>query len=87
MSCKKPCVVTNCSSLPELITPFKGGMLCRMDEVSDFVEKIRQLGNNSVLRKKMGEYNRQDVIKRFSLENMCERYNELYVGVLNGKKR
>ena len=78
MSCGKPCVVTNCSSLPELIDDDKGGFLCERDNVDHFVEKIRILAKDKKLREGMGKYNRKKVIEKFSFEALKDKYLELY---------
>lgn len=78
MSCKKPVVCTNCSSLPELIVNGEGGFLCEIDNVDDFVEKIKVLGADENLREKMGEFNRKRVLEKFTLERMAKEYLVLY---------
>ena len=78
MSCGKPCIVTNCSSLPELIDNGKGGFLCERDNVDDFVEKIKILSKDRLLIEKMGKYNREKVIKEFSFNALKDKYLKLY---------
>jgi len=77
MACGKPCVVTNCSSLPELIDN-KGGYLCERDNVNDFAEKIRILAKDRKLREKMGKYNKEKIVNKFSFEALKNKYLELY---------
>ncbi len=77
MSCGKPCVVTNCSSLPELIDE-KGGFLCERDNIDDFVDKIKILAKDKKLRGGMGGYNRKKVVKEFSFEALRRKYLDLY---------
>ncbi|MBU2639836.1 MAG: glycosyltransferase family 4 protein [Nanoarchaeota archaeon] len=77
MSCGKPCVITNCSSLPEVMDS-NGGFLCERDNVDEFVEKIKILANNKKLREKMGKYNRRRVVENFSFEALKDKYLELY---------
>lgn len=78
MSCEKPVVCTNSSSLPELIVDSKGGFLCEMDNVDDFVEKIKILATDKSLREKMGKFNRKRVLEKFTLERMAKEYLKLY---------
>lgn len=82
MGCGKPIITTDCSSLPELVIDGKGGFLCEKDNVNDFVEKIRTLGEDSALRKEMGIFNRKYVEKYFTLENMGSNYIRLYAQYL-----
>ncbi len=77
MSCGKPCVITNCSSLPEVMD-IHGGYLCERDNVNDFVEKIRILANDKKLREKIGKYNREKIVKEFSFEALKKTYLKLY---------
>lgn len=78
MACEKPIVTTNSSSLPELVTDGKGGFLCEIDNVDEFVNKLLLLSEDESLRKKMGEYNRKKVLKDFTLQDMGKNYFNLY---------
>ncbi len=78
MACGKPAVVTNYSSLPELIDNGKGGFLCEMDNVNDFVEKIKILADDKKLREQMGKYNRDKALSDFSLLKMGKKYEKIY---------
>lgn len=82
MSCGKPVITTNCSSLPELVINNKGGFLCEIDDIDDFVAKIILLSNNPNLRKSMGQFNRQRIIVKFNLKKMGKQYQKLYREVL-----
>ena len=75
MACKKPVVASVSSGLYEMIEN-KGGFLCKT--VADFVEKIKILADDENLRKKMGEYNRKRVIKKYNLLNMGKQYKKIY---------
>jgi len=87
MACAKPVVTTNCSSLPELIVNGKGGFLCEMDNVDDFVAKIKILGADENLRKRMGEFNRKRVLKKFTLERSVKEHIKFYKQLIKEKKR
>lgn len=78
MSCEKPVVATNCSSIPELIIDGKGGYLCPMDDVSAFAEAIRHLAEDENLRTTMGRFNRQRVLDLFTIEKMTQEYLKVY---------
>ena len=78
MACGKPIITTNCSSLPELVINHKGGFLCEIDNVSDFVEKIKTLSKNKYLMKKMGQFNRRRIVEKFNLREMGKEYQQLY---------
>lgn len=56
----------------------KHGFLCKMDDVNNFVEKIRIPGENADLRKRMGEYNKKKILEKFTLSIMVKEYVEIY---------
>lgn len=78
MSCEKPIVTTNYSSLPELVIHEKGGFLCKKNCIDDFVEKINILGDDCNLRNKMGHFNREIIIEKFGYERMAIQYARIY---------
>jgi len=78
MSCEKPVVTTNCSSLPEIVINGENGFLCKIDDIEDFVDKIMILADNPAMRKNIGIKNRKRIIEDFSLPKMGNEYNELY---------
>jgi glycosyltransferase involved in cell wall biosynthesis len=82
MACAKPVVATNGSSLPELVVEGKGGLLCRMDDVKDFAEKVRYLAGDENLRRDFGRFNRDRICGQFSLDRMCREHLILYRNLL-----
>ncbi len=82
MACGKPVVATDYSSLPELIMDGRGGFLCKMDDVSDFAEKVEMLAKDENLRKKAGIYNRKIVLEKFGQEKMASEYIKLYKSII-----
>lgn len=82
MACEKPVVATNCSSLLELIDDGRGGFLCKMDDVGDFVEKIGILGDDENLRGNMGRYNRKKVVNCLNINSMGKQYEQLYKSII-----
>ena len=78
MACGLPVVATNGSSLKELVVEGKGGFLCELGDIRGFATRINQLAENPVLRREMGEYNRQRAEKLFSLAATLKQYRELF---------
>lgn len=78
MACGKPVVATNYSSLPELVVDGEGGYLCELDNVEDFVDKVRKLAYDVERREKMGKFNRRLVEKRFAYQRMGAEYLNFY---------
>lgn len=82
MACGKPIITTNCSALPEIVIEGQSGYLCKMDSINHFVERIKTLGENPALQRRMGEFNRARVEENFSLEKMAQQYIDLYQSIL-----
>lgn len=82
MACGKPIIATACSSLPELVDNELGGFLCEMDNVDDFIAKVKILAKSSSLRDEMGQYNRRKAMRDFDIEKCIEKYFSVYNEVL-----
>ena len=82
MACEMPVVATNCASLPEQIDHEKGGFLCMMDDVHDFVDQILYLAEDEELRNQMGKYNRKKVLAKFTESHMTRNYIDEYQSLL-----
>ncbi|BAO43527.1 glycosyl transferase family 1 [Thiolapillus brandeum] len=82
MACGLPVVASDCSSLPELIDHGKGGFLCGVGDVPDFVKRIGQLADSPGLRREMGLYNRHKVESCFTLSGMIDAYRMLFDDML-----
>lgn len=86
MACGKPVVCTNTSSLPELVIDGQGGFLCTINDVDDFVAKIKILAANKNLRRKMGKFNRKRVLEKFTLERSAREHIKFYKQLIRNKK-
>jgi len=82
MSCAKPVVATNCSSIPELVVDEKGGFLCEIDDVDMFSKRIRYLSENPDVREQMGKFNRERVLTSFTQSQMVKNYLQLYQSLI-----
>lgn len=82
MSCGKPIITTDCSSLPELVHQGNGGYLCKINDVTDFVNNITKLSKDKNLMKYMGNYNRKRAQKLFSLKEMSDTYVKCYKSLI-----
>ncbi len=81
-----PVITSDCSSLPELIDNGRGGFLCPVDAIDDFVDKIRLLASSPELCKQMGEYNRQKALTCYNPDRMGREYIQLFQQLLMGKE-
>ncbi|UUX91809.1 glycosyltransferase family 4 protein [Methanoplanus endosymbiosus] len=82
MACGKPVITTNGSALPELIVDGKGGFLCEMDNIDDFVSKIKTIFDDEKLMEDMSEYNQNCITKKFTLDKMAMEYKLIYQKLL-----
>lgn len=83
MACGLPIVASDCSAIPELVKSGKGGFLCPVGNPKAFAEKINLLANSPQLRKEMGEYNRMQAEKYFTIDKMVQAYRRLFEEILN----
>jgi glycosyltransferase involved in cell wall biosynthesis len=77
MACGKPIIATHCSSIPEIVTNKSNGYLCEIDNVDDFVEKIREIRAERKI-KVFKKVNREKVVQQFSLNPIILKYEQLY---------
>ncbi|MBI2799248.1 MAG: glycosyltransferase family 4 protein [Gammaproteobacteria bacterium] len=78
MACGLPVVATRCSSLPEQVHDGRGGYLCVPGDPNDFAQKLIELADSEVLRRSMGDYNRELIEREFSLRTMLDAYRDLF---------
>jgi len=83
MACGLPVVATECSSLPELIVDGEGGYLCELGNVNEFAGKINELAASPGLRREMGQFNRERVEAKFTLQRMVDDYCNVFDQVLS----
>lgn len=80
MACGKPVVTTNYSALPEVVEHSRNGILCRIDDVDDFVSACKKIA--AQLRSRDYRHNRDDMIRKFSLKKLNAQYVILYRNVV-----
>ena len=81
MACGKPIITTDCASMPEVIRDGHNGFLCEMNNVEDYIEKIRYLAQNKHLQANMGAQNREKISSTFNLKIMTGNYIKEYFKV------
>lgn len=82
MACGLPCIASKIRGNVDLIENGIGGYLLSPKNVNGFAESITVLSNNELLRKQMGSYN-LDVIKKYDIEVVKKKIEEIYREVLN----
>jgi glycosyltransferase involved in cell wall biosynthesis len=84
MACGLPVVSSRSSAIPELVIEGKGGYLCEPGDVAGYIEAVRRFAESAQLRSDMGRWNRERVVRKFSLGGWGRRYAELYRDLCKG---
>lgn len=85
MAAAKPCITTNTSSMPEIVLDKKTGLVVstkNADELADAMEKIL---NDPEKANQMGFSGRQRVLVEFTLKNMLDKLELLFLQTLKNK--
>jgi glycosyltransferase involved in cell wall biosynthesis len=78
MACGCPVIATNTASLPEIVRHGQSGLLCRVDDVSDFVAACRTLATDHARWRAFCTNARTQIVANFSEKAIAARYIELY---------
>lgn len=84
-ACGLPVIVSESSSLPEVVKQGETGFLCRKDCVEDFVSAARFLANDLQRWRAMGAAARAHAEESFSLDVMVDKYKAVYRSVLEDR--
>lgn len=87
MACGKPVLVSNTSSLPEVIKDNVTGFLAQPENINDWLEKINLLSKNSELRRKMGKAAREYVLRanknKFNWQKAAQQQYDIFKKLIN----
>lgn len=81
-ACGLPVIASRSSSLPEVVDDGVTGILCPPDDVEAFVQAILLLARDETLRISMSQAARIRATRDFMLDQMVDRYIELYRSML-----
>ncbi|WCL49233.1 glycosyltransferase [Leptospira sp. GIMC2001] len=81
MACGIPVVATRAGGIPEMVIPDDGGFLCDIGDSESLAEKYKLLIEDSALRNRMGEWNR-DWVHKFSNDYMVKKTIQVYFSFL-----
>lgn len=76
-----PVIASNCSSLPEVVRHRETGLLCKMDDVSAFVDAVQLLADFPDIWGAMSSNARQLMKANFAMERAVDRYVDIYRSV------
>jgi glycosyltransferase involved in cell wall biosynthesis len=78
MAAGNPCVATNTSSIPEIVTDSKSGILVPSENSELIADAILKLISDPVLRKEYGREGQKIVQQKFTIERMINDYEKLF---------
>jgi glycosyltransferase involved in cell wall biosynthesis len=81
MACGLPCVATRVSGSEDIIEHGVNGLLVESEDYRDMAQALLTLLHNPVLAQKFGQAARKTVERHYSLEQVMDRYIELYQSV------
>lgn len=73
-----PCIASAVGGIPEVVRDSVTGFLLNIQSPEAYAEKMELLIMDNELRGKMGESIRSDIARRFSLDEMCKKIEEIY---------
>jgi len=83
MALGKPVIASNTGGTPELVDDNNSGFLFTPGDHAALATKLNSLLNDGELRRKMGTHARSRVIDHFSIDQMVNRYIDLYKMVMH----
>ena len=86
MSASLPVVATDTGGVKEAVQEGESGFIVPLGDVKKMSERVIALLKGPELRKQFGEKGRLSLGNNFSLKNMVEQTNELYVGLIKTKE-
>jgi glycosyltransferase involved in cell wall biosynthesis len=78
LACGRPVVTTNASALPEVVDHGRSGYLVARDDVAQYAEAVRRLGEDARLRQQFGEFGREKVVRKFGYPVLAAAFGRLY---------
>ena len=82
LACGIPVVTTNASALPEVVDHGQSGYLVEPNHVAGYAMRVRELGEDAVLRQRFGEFGRDKVVRSFGYDMSGPRFRDLYLQLL-----
>lgn len=80
---EKPVIATDGGGTNELVKDNKNGYLLEPQHAEQLAERILFLLDNPMIRKEMGKYGKEIILKKFSIDSMIDQTFQLYRECLN----
>ena len=87
MACGKPVIATNVGAIPEMIVPGQTGFLIQPRDHAGVADAICNLLRDPAAARAMGRRGRRHVENHFSLDSMVRGYEDLFLRLLEKKRR
>lgn len=78
LACGRPVVTTNASALPEVVDHGENGFLAPLNDIRQYADYVRQLGEDAALRRWFGEHGREKVVQCFGYDMLGSEFVALY---------
>ena len=79
MAYKKPIIATNVGGVKNIIFNNKNGFCIRINDKKDFKKKMKLLIYDKKLRFNMGDYGFNFVKKNYSIKNLLNKMEDIYL--------
>ena len=83
----KPVVSTCVGGIPDVVSNGESGILAKANGPDELADSIIQMLSDADMRNKMGRMGMQEVRRKFSLENLIENLDKIYINELSHRSR
>jgi glycosyltransferase involved in cell wall biosynthesis len=81
MACGKPCLASNLPGVRTVVDEAKTGFLIEPGNADDLAEKIKNIFENQILMKEMGEAGRKKVEEKYNQDKIIKEIEQIYVSL------
>tara|TARA_B100000519_G_scaffold135943_1_gene117596 strand:+ start:2696 stop:3772 length:1077 start_codon:yes stop_codon:yes gene_type:complete len=82
MACGKPVIASDIGGIPETVNMGHAGILFKVGNVEDLIDKIEFMYLNVSQRKSIGHKGRKHVVENYSMEALGQKYIEYYQSII-----
>jgi len=82
MAAGKPCVATNISSIPEIVSDGVNGFLAPPENSEELANALIKLISNKVIAERFGDEGLRIVNEKFTLKRMADEYEKLFLQLI-----
>jgi glycosyltransferase involved in cell wall biosynthesis len=82
MAAGKPCITTNISSMPEIVEDNISGIIVPPEDSASIAKACIKILSDKELSSRMGREGKKIVKKKFTIEKMADRYEEVFNEVI-----